>query len=68
MKLKAFYVVLIVVLFMAAPILANAQSINAARETDNEYREGGLYLTPQVALYAFALNFGASLEFGLIII
>ncbi len=65
MKLKSYYVVLVVVLFMAAPMLTNAQSINVARETDNEYREGGLYLTPQVALYAYAFNFGASLEFGL---
>jgi hypothetical protein len=65
MKLKSFYVVLMVVLFIAAPLLANAQTVSAARETDKEYREGGLYLTPQIALYAYALNFGASLEYGL---
>jgi len=65
LKLKSLYSVLVVVLFLAAPVIANAQSVNAVCATDNEYREGGLYLTPQVALYAYAFNFGASLEFGL---
>jgi hypothetical protein len=65
MKIKSLYVVLMVVLFLAAPVFSNAQSINAARTTDNKYHKGGLYLTPQVALYSYALNFGASMEFGL---
>jgi len=65
MKLKSLYVVLAIVLFMAAPMLSNAQSINVAPQSGNEYRKGGFYLTPQVALYGFALNFGASAEFGL---
>ncbi len=65
MKFKSLYIVFMVVLFMAAPLLADAQTVNVIRETGNEYREGALYLTPQVALYGFALNFGASLEYGL---
>ena len=50
---------------MAGPISANSQSISVIRDSGNEYREGALYFTPQVALYGFALNFGANLEYGL---
>lgn len=32
---------------------------------ENEFSEGSLFLTPQIALYKYAPNFGASLEYGL---
>ncbi len=65
MKLKSFYVVLMAVLVMSAPMFVHSQSMSAARNIQSEYQKGGLYLTPQVALYSYAFNFGAALEFGL---
>lgn len=46
MRLKSLCIVLVIVLFMAAPMLTNAQTMNAVRQTGNEYREGGLFFTP----------------------
>ena len=54
MKLKSLAIV-VLILFFASSLVAG----------EKEFKKGTWYLTPQVALYSYALNFGANLEMAL---